>query len=209
MRRKVLDTNRHDDHHSQVSTQPTPVSDRAADNLRFIRETMERAASFTAVPGWGGVGMGFSALAAAFLAQRQTDPDAWLRIWMIELVAALLIGSVAMIYKAGRARTALFGSPARRFALGFTPAVLAGGALTWALADQAQYDLLPALWLMLYGSGVIAGGLNSVRLVPLMGVLFFMLGLAALFVTGDLMLALGFGGLHVVFGGIIAWRYGG
>ncbi len=192
-----------------MSTQPTPVSDRAADNLRFIRETMERAASFTAVPGWGGVGMGFSALAAAFLAQRQTDPDAWLRIWMIELVAALLIGSVAMIYKAGRARTALFGSPARRFALGFTPAVLAGGALTWALADQAQYDLLPALWLMLYGSGVIAGGLNSVRLVPLMGVLFFMLGLAALFVTGDLMLALGFGGLHVVFGGIIAWRYGG
>ena len=192
-----------------MSSQHTPVSDRAADNLRFIRETMERATAFTAVPGWGGVAMGISAALAAYLANQQNDPDQWLQIWMIELVVALLLGGGAMLFKAQRARTTLFAGPARRFALAFVPPVLAGGVLTWALASTSEYALLPGVWLMLYGSGVIAGGLNSVRIIPLMGVLFFVLGLVALFGYGDLMLALGFGGLHVIFGSIIAWRYGG
>jgi hypothetical protein len=192
-----------------VSSQPTPVSDRAADNLRFIRETMERAAAFTAVPGWGGVAMGISALLASFLAQRQDEPRDWLRIWMLELVVALVLGGIAMIWKAHSARTPLLGGPARRFAIAFAPPVLAGGALTWALAARGQYALLPGLWLLLYGSGVIAGGLNSVRVVPLMGALFFTLGVAALFTSGNLFLTLGFGVLHVIFGSIIAWRFGG
>ena len=192
-----------------MSTQPTPVSDRAADNLRFIRETMERATAFTAVPGWGGVAMGISALVAAYLASQQNEPGAWLQVWLIELVVALVLGTVGMTWKARRTRTSLFVGPARRFALGFAPAAVAGGVLTWALAANGQYTLLPGVWLLLYGSGVVAGGLNSVRLVPIMGALFFLLGIGALLGNGNLFLALGFGGLHVIFGSIIAWRYGG
>jgi hypothetical protein len=192
-----------------VSSQPIRVEERAADNLRFIRDAMERAGAFTAVPGWGGVAMGASALVAAYLAGRQTDPDQWLRIWLLELVVALLLASVTMTLKARRARTPLFGGPARRFAMAFAPPVVAGGMLTWALATQGQHELLPAVWLLLYGSGVVAGGLSSVRAVPIMGALFFVLGMVALFGAGNLLLAMGFGGLHLIFGGIIAWRYGG
>ena len=72
-----------------------------------------------------------------------------------------------------------------------------------------MHDLLPAVWLMLYGSGVIAAGIASVRIIPIMGGLFFALGITALFGAGDWMLGLGFGVLHIIFGSIIAWRYGG
>lgn len=194
-----------------MSSQPLPIENRAHDNLRFIRSTMERAGAFTAVPGWGGVAMGISALAAAFLAAGQTDDGGWLRIWLTELVVALVLASCTMTLKARRARIPLFMGPASRFAMSFAPPVLAGGVLTWALAAAGQHQLLPAVWLLLYGSGVIAGGISSVRVVPIMGMMFFALGIVALFdvVSGDLLLAAGFGALHVIFGSIVAWRYGG
>jgi hypothetical protein len=192
-----------------MSSEPVPLDARAADNLRFIRETMERAGSFTAVPGWGGIAMGISAIVAALVAQQQPDQAGWLRVWLIELAVALILASATMTLKARRARTSLFGGPATRFAVAFTPPVLAGGAITWALAARHQYELLPAVWLLLYGAGIIAGGISSVRVVPIMGGLFFALGLVALIVPGDLLLAIGFGALHIVFGSIIAWRYGG
>ena len=190
-------------------SEPIRVDARAADNLRYIRQTMERAGSFTAVPGWGGVAMGVSALVATYLASQQPDQAGWLRVWMIELSVAVLLAGGAMTLKARRASTPLLIGPGRRFAIAFAPPVLAGGLLTWALATNNQYELLPALWLLLYGSGVVAGGISSVRVVPIMGALFFLLGVAALFVPGTWLLAIGFGGLHLIFGSIIAWRYGG
>jgi len=194
---------------SQPNPEPVALHDRAIDNLDFIRQTMERAGSFTAVPGWGGIAMGISAIIAAVLAGQEPDQAGWLRVWLMELVVALVLASTTMTLKARRARTSLFGGPASRFAVAFAPPVLAGGALTWALAARNEYELLPALWLLLYGAGVIAGGISSVRVVPLMGGLFFVLGLIALVAPGNLLLAIGFGALHIVFGSIIAWRYGG
>jgi hypothetical protein len=192
-----------------MSSQPAPVHERAADNLRFIREAMERAGAFTAVPGWGGTAMGASAIVAAYLAGKQTDPSQWLRIWLLELLVAIALASVTMTVKARRARIPLFGGPARRFAMAFAPPVASGGALTWGLANAGNYELLPSVWLLLYGSGIVAGGLSSVRVIPIMGMLFFVLGVLAFFGAGNLLLAIGFGGLHLVFGAIIAWRYGG
>lgn len=192
-----------------MSSEPIGIEARADENLRYIRATMERAGAFTAVPGWGGVAMGVSALVASYLAAQQQDPAQWLRIWLIELVVAVLLASLTMTVKARRARTSLFGGPARRFAMAFAPPVLAGGALTWFFAINNQIELLPAIWLLMYGSGIVAGGVASVRVIPIMGGIFFLLGLLAFFGSRDLLLAVGFGGLHVIFGSIIAWRYGG
>src|SRR2546430_7710337 len=71
---------------------PRPLHDRALDNLRFIRQTMERAGSFTAVPGWGQVAVGATALAAAFLAARQRTPELWLVTRLAEAPPAPPIG---------------------------------------------------------------------------------------------------------------------
>ncbi len=192
--------------------QPSPLETHALENIRFIRQTLEQAGAFTAVPGWGGVLMGATALVAALLATQVQRPTTWLAIWLVEAVVAFLIGGAAMVVKASAAGQPLLSGPARKFALGMAPPLLAGALLTLALLHARQTDLLPGVWLLLYGAAVVTGGAFSVRIVPLMGVCFLLLGAAALFAppaAGNLLMAVGFGGLHVLFGVWIARRYGG
>ncbi len=184
---------------------------RAMDNLSFIRHTMERATAFTAVPGWGGVAMGSVALGAAIAARGRTE-TVWLAVWLAAAVLALAIGGWAMVHKARRAGTTVFSYSGRRFVLSYVPPIAVGALLTAALVRGGDFATLPGTWLLLYGTGVVTGGAFSVRVVPLMGLCFMALGTAALFgpsAWGDLLMAAGFGGLHILFGLIIARRYGG
>ena len=200
---------------------PAPLGDHALDQLDYIRSAMERATSFTAVPGLGGVCMGLTALAAAWLASRRTSPDAWLQVWLSELVLAAIVGVVAMYLKSRRQHSNLLSAPARKFAACFIPAVAAGGLLSGRLAPRlAARRLLPAsaaglvaaVWLLLYGVAITAAGTFSVRVVPAMGLAFLAFGAVALALPAawrDLPLACGFGGLHIVFGFWIWRHYGG
>jgi hypothetical protein len=194
------------------SATPVPLHAHAIDNLRYIRETMERAGSFTAVPGWGGVAMGATALAAAGLASHAGSTRAWLLCWLLEGAVAVAIGVLAMERKARSAGVPIWSAPARKFVFSFVPPLIAAAALTVVLWHAVLVSVIPGLWLMLYGTGVIAGGAFSVRVVPVMGVCFLAAGALALFSPpslSDLWLGLGFGGLHIVFGAMIARKYGG
>jgi len=196
----------------QSREEPPALHARAMDNLRFIRETMEQATHFTAVPGWGGVGIGLTALAAAWLAARQPSTERWLLVWIVEAALSFSIAGWAMARKARRAGTALLSRPGRKFALSFSPALVAGGFLTGALHQAGLHRLLPGAWLLLYGAAVASGGAFSVRIVPALGFSFIACGAAALMAPAswsNWFMAAGFGGLHVVFGAIIARRYGG
>lgn len=189
-----------------------PMHEHAMDNIRFIRETMERAGAFTAVPGWGGVAMGCIAVVAGVVGSRQTSHTGWIGSWMVAALVASLAGGIAMHRKAKQAGTELFAAPGRRFALGFLPAIAAGSVATWKLAHAEQWDLLPGLWLMLYGVAITSAGMFSIRVVPVMGLCFIALGCFTLNAPpewGHALLIAGFGGLQILFGLIIARRYGG
>jgi hypothetical protein len=191
---------------------PPALHLRAMDNLRFIRETMEGAAFFTAVSGIGEVAAGVTALGAAYVAARQATPWGWLLTWLWEALIAFVITVAAIVWKARRSKLELFSRPGRRFALSIFPPLIAGALLTPVLFAAGNVDVLPGLWLLLYGTGVVTGGAFSVRTVPVMGLAFMGLGavaLAAPATWGDALLAAGFGGLHVLFGVVIAWRHGG
>jgi hypothetical protein len=191
---------------------PRSLEGRAAENLRFIRETMQRAGAFTDVSGWGTAVVGLTALGAAWLASRTATFDAWMGVWLAEAVLASGLGFSAMAWKSRRARTSLFSHPGRRFAFSLAPPLVAGAAVTAALYRAQVSEPIPGVWLILYGAGVTTAGAFSVRVVPVMGWAFMALGAAALFTPpawGDALLAAGFGGLHVVFGVLIARRYGG
>src|SRR6202162_1625658 len=175
--------------------EPIPIDARAADHLRYIRETMKNAAEFTAVPGWGGVAMGVTALAAAFAASRQTTPRAWLAVWLIEAFVAVAIAAPTAATKAHRANSALFSGPGRKFVLSFAPPIVVGGLLTFVLFRAGFLTALPGVWLLLYGTAIVTGGAFSVRIVPVMGLCLMMLGAAALIGParwGDALMATGF-----------------
>jgi len=190
---------------------PQPLADRALDNLRYIRATMERAGSFTAVPGWGQVIVGVTAIGAAVVAAQQQSTLNWLVVWLAEAMVALTVGGWTMVRKARAVNDSLLTGPGRRFGLSFLPPLVVGGLLTVALYLGGARALIPAVWLLLYGTGVITGGAFSVPIVPVMGLGFLLLGAVALFAPalGNWLLAAGFGGLHIVFGFWIARRYGG
>jgi hypothetical protein len=195
-------------------TPPAPISldSHAADSLRYIRRTMERAGSFTAVPGVGGACMGATALLAAWIASRLPHGAPRIAVWIVEAALALAIGMFSASRKARRAGVPLLSGPARKFLDGFAPPLAAGAVLTFALARAGADAAIPGMWLLLYGTAVLAGGSASVRPVPAMGACFAALGTAALFAPaawGDAFLAAGFGGLHIVFGILIAVKHGG
>lgn len=192
--------------------EPIPIDARAADHLRYIRETMENAAEFTAVPGWGGVAMGITALAAAFFAARQATPRAWFTVWLVEAFVAVAIAAPAAATKAHRANSSLFSGPGRKFVLSFAPPIVVGGLLTLALYHAGAFAMLPGVWLLLYGTAIVTGGAFSVRIVPVMGLCLMLLGAVALFspvLWGDILMAAGFGIVQIGFGWWIARHHGG
>lgn len=196
---------------ARIVDSPVPIERRAADNLRFIRDTMERAASFTAVPGRGGAAIGITALLAGALSFGHPAREQFF-FWLVEAGLALLIGYLAVRSKSKRLALSLASRAARRALLSFMPPLLAGGVLTVVLYELGIFAVLPGLWLLLYGAAVVTGGAFSVRIVPVMGLCFMFVGAVALVapaVWGNAFLMLGFGGLHVGFGLVIARRHGG
>ena len=188
------------------------ASPNVAEDLRFIRDTMERSAAFTAVSGWGQVLLGATAWVAAVWAARQASEFAWLRVWLGEGLLGAAVGLLACSWKANRKGLPLFSGPARKVALGLAPPLVAGAMLTFLLFRSGMQAAIPAMWLLLYGAGIMTGGAFSVPIVPVMGLCFMLLGgLAALGPVSwsNWFLAAGFGGLHIIFGWLIARRHGG
>jgi hypothetical protein len=196
----------------EITEEVPSLQGRAIDNLAFIRETMERSSVFTSVPGYGGMLMGLTAVVAAYIAYTQTYIREWLFVWLIEAGLAFLIGLLAMWQKSKIANTSLISAPAKKFAMSFAPPLICGIVITLGLWRFGMFEIMIPIWLLLYGAAVVTGGSFSVKAVPIMGWCFICLGTLAFFLPpsyGNLLMGLGFGVLHIIFGFIIARRFGG
>jgi len=190
----------------------SPPAPDAIENLQFIRHTLEASGSFTAVPGWGLVTVGVTAIGAAIIAHYQVYLQHWIAVWLGEAIIGTVIVIWAMYAKAQRTGVALLGAPGRRFVLGLAPPLIAGAVLTPILYYHHVLSDIPGMWLLLYGTGVVTGGTYSIRIVPVMGACFMALGLVSLWAPPSWNLACmvaGFAGLHILFGYLIARNYGG
>jgi hypothetical protein len=173
---------------------------------------MERSSTFTGVPGLGGAGMGVIGVAAAAVAAGQSSAERWLIVWLVAAAVALAVGVTAMWRKAALSGAPLVGAVGRRFALGMAAPLVAGAAITYALWRAGDYAVMAPTWLLLYGTGVMIGGMFSVPVVRATGICFMALGIAAIVTPQawvNSWLAIGFGGLHIGFGLHIARHHGG
>lgn len=192
--------------------EPVNIGDRAIDNVKFIREMMERSASFTAVPGYGGILMGVTAVAAAYIANTQVYLRDSLMTWLIEAFLAFAIGFLAMWQKSKIAGQSLFSTPARKFAYGFIPPLVVGVVIVLGLGRYEYYYVMAPVCMLCYGAAVACGGAFSSRVVPVMGWCFIALGIVAFILPSSyaqIMMGASFGLLHIIFGAIIARKYGG
>ncbi|MES2626494.1 MAG: hypothetical protein V4628_14515 [Pseudomonadota bacterium] len=193
------------------SSSPVFLHQHAEDNLKYIRNAMESAVSFTGVSGKGYVLAGVSALIAGWLAAQQPGATAWLVVWMAELVIAATVALAMTAFKARSQGSSLWSSNGIKLLLAFLPSMVAGGIFTLALYLQNTISLLPGIWMCLYGAAVMTAGVHSVRVIPIMGALFILLGAAVLLspLPANTTLSLGMGLLHIVFGIIIWKNHGG
>ena len=192
--------------------QPRSISSQAAADLTFIRSAMERSSTFSAVSGSGGMVAGLVGLVAAVVGARQPTPDRWLATWLVAAVLAIAVELVAMGWKARRAGLTLTGTNARRFGMGLAAPLVAGAAITYELWAARSFTVMAPAWLLLYGAGVVAGGMFSVPVVRALGLCFMTLGIGAVLTPPEwshVWLAMGFGGLHIGFGAYIARHCGG
>lgn len=191
---------------------PIAVEGKAASDLAYIRRTMDRSSRFTAVSGWGGMGMAAVAFAAAPVAHARADSGEWLAVWMGAALAGFVLGAASIAFKARRSGQPLARGAGRRFALGLGPPIFVGGLLTFALHSAGATGLLPATWLLVFGAGLVTAGAWAVPAIPAMGLAFLAAGAAAVFAGpawGDHFMAAGFGGIHLAGGVFVARKYGG
>jgi hypothetical protein len=184
--------------------------DYAKETLAYIRQTMESASTFTAVSGWGLTVVGAIGLAAAGLAWRLGTPTS-LTVWLSAAALSVVTAGVSTAAKARILEAPLWSGVLRKIVWVMAPVLTAGAVLTYVLAVEGDRHLLPGTWLALYGAGVTAGGVFSVRALRVMGPLFLLMGVIALLAPGVglALLAIGFGGLHLGFGAYIVKRHGG
>lgn len=195
----------------EAAPQDTPEQ-QAAEHLRYIHDVMASSASFTAVPGWGMVAAGVVALPTAALAAAQSSPGWFLSVWLMGVLVSGTIGVATMLHKTKKSGLSLRSGPGRKYVRSLVPPMVAGLLLTAALWRTGSIDILPALWLLLYGAGTVTGGAYSVRAIPALGICHMALGTIAVLAPeawGDFLLAAGFGGLHIGFGIVIARKHGG
>lgn len=193
-------------------SRPDALHDRAMDNLEFIRSTMEHSGAFTAVSGWAMVGIGLVAVLTAILASHQPTSDRWLFVWLIAGALSLVVQLWAILIKSRSSGVSFLSGTGRKFILAVSPTIFAGAVLTLVLYRSGAVEMIPGMWLLLYGASVTAGGSFSIEIVPMMGLCFLLAGTIALvtpFSWNDWILGVGFGGFHIAFGIPIARGHGG
>lgn len=199
--------------HTSADTPPTMLHERAEADLAFVRDVMERSTRFTAVPGWGAIGMGATAVAAAIIAWQQPSHERWLAVWLGEAIVAATIGGVAMLRKARRTSLPTLAAPARRFAFGLVPPLIVGAALTVGCVQANAWALLAPVWLCCFGVAILGGAaVSSAPVLRVLGAAFVVVGVVAVATPerwSDVWMALAFGGGHLATGVVVVRQHGG
>ena len=197
------------------------------EDIRAIREIMQRSTRFISLSGLSGIVAGLVALIAAFLAWR-IDPDLFRSIplpavgtspaslgHLVALsIATLLIAIsesfVFTLRSARKNREYIWNVHFRQLLVQLAIPLLTGGVICLYLAFAGLINLVPPMMLIFYGLALIGASKYTLKDIFGLGVLEIGLGLTGLFLPayGLWLWATGFGLFHIVYGIRMYINYG-
>ncbi|MCR9277748.1 MAG: hypothetical protein NXH85_07205 [Pseudomonadaceae bacterium] len=187
------------------------LSEHAAGNLAYIRQTIGRTRTVSSLSGAGLIAMGLVGCVASALASglwvTPSDPDS-LIIWQLAAVAAVVVGGSSIAWRAHRTSEPFWTDAGRRFTTCLAPCLALGAALTVNMSGTESATLLPGIWLFSYGAGVLAAGTYASAPLQLLGLSLCLLGTMALTApqTSAAALLCGFGLGHLFLGAVFLRR---
>jgi hypothetical protein len=146
------------------------------------------------------------ALLTAALSSAPGLSDYWLEIWLAASLLGAGVGGTLVVRESSLRSLRLIGTPLRKFVLSLTPCLFAAVIMTAVHWASGNLHAIPGTWLLLYGCALIAASAATTRTIGILGGCFALLGIIALLLPQSLqilLLAAGFGGLHIVFGFVI------
>lgn len=190
-------------------------------DIAEIRSMMERSSKFLSLSGWAGILAGVYALFGAWVANSLLgfQPDtifySYLDLTNILLTAggvlvlALVTALLDSRRKAQKREESAWNSTSKRLLASIAVPLFTGGLVIILLLQYGLLGLMAPFTLIFYGLALYNAGFYSIREVRLMGFAQMILGLLNLgFIeTGLLFWAIGFGGIHIVYGIYMHFRY--
>ncbi len=196
-------------------------------DLATIRGIMEKRTKFISLSGLSGILAGIYALVGAFLAYRviyyseNTVYEAYINgIWSVEITKLLVIafsvltlasvtGLFLSMKKAKRLGQEFWNPSAIRMVTSFLVPLVTGGIFVAILILRGHAGWVPPALLLFYGIALHAAGNYTFSDVKTLGLLQIALGLIAAVYPGYglVLWAVGFGGLHIIYGAVMYFKY--
>ena len=202
------------------------MSNSYKDDLESIRHLMDRSVKFISLSGLSGILAGIYALAGAGLAysslqynslvdyrtnsvQHPAIVQKLISIAACVLIASLATGFLLTIRKSKRQGIKINLANTKRLAINLAIPLVAGGIFILILLSKGHYGVVAPASLIFYGSALINASPNLYEEVRYLGYCEIVVGLIAAYFSGLGLLfwAIGFGGLHVVYGAAMYRKY--
>jgi len=202
------------------------MKDRLQEDIKEIRDMMDRSTRFISLSGLSGVSTGAVALMGAFMAHHTVFAghdhlgyDA-VALSSMEIRNLLFIAIGTLVVSIGvavffttrttsRQQLVIWDHKVKRLLISLAIPLVAGGLLCLMLLLKGFVGLLPPLTLIFYGLALVNGSQHTLPEIRGLGLIQILLGLIAMQFIGHGLLfwALGFGVAQLLYGVIIQKRY--
>jgi hypothetical protein len=179
----------------------------AEHTLETIRTLMDRSQRYEHLSGYSGLLAGFTAiLGCAILSLNLLpfDPRIDFAVVWSAVFAVAFAGHLVITFGRARQRAEpVWSRQARTVLLAVLPSFGVGLVITILMGRLDRLDLLPSLWLLLYGCGALATSFFAPRSIAWLGTTCLVIGVVSLLVFPGhaiVTMAVGFGATHISLG---------
>lgn len=194
------------------------------EDLKDIKDMMNKSSKFISLSGWSGISIGILALLASLIAYQRIlsykDISVYNTGWglanelfvigFITLFVSLFMGIIFTYQKSKRLGQKIWNQQTKNLLWNLFIPLVIGGALCLSLFNQGLFIYIAPLTLIFYGLALINASKYTFTEIRSLGITNCVLGLLGInFVGYGLLLwSIGFGILHIIYGILMKVKHG-